>query len=90
MILLTSILASFSVVFKSNSYHNGYGTLIEMVDKNCPFFISFLMNFRYHNTMKKYLPCVLGLQDSFMKARDSLDMVFTCSFNEQKMHITYL
>uniref|UniRef100_K1QJI9 Importin-13 n=1 Tax=Magallana gigas TaxID=29159 RepID=K1QJI9_MAGGI len=28
----------------------------------------------YHNTMKKYLPCVLGLQDSFMKARDSLDM----------------
>uniref|UniRef100_A0A8W8JWB7 Importin-13 n=1 Tax=Magallana gigas TaxID=29159 RepID=A0A8W8JWB7_MAGGI len=31
-------------------------------------------NERYHNTMKKYLPCVLGLQDSFMKARDSLDM----------------
>lgn len=89
MILLTSILASFSVVFKSNSYHNGYGTLIEMVDKIASY-ISFLMNFRYHNTMKKYLPCVLGLQDSFMKARDSLDMVFTCSFNEQKMHITYL
>lgn len=89
MILLTSILASFSVVFKSNSYHNGYGTLIEMVDKIASY-ISFLMNFRCHNTMKKYLPCVLGLQDSFMKARDSLDMVFTCSFNERKMHITYL
>ncbi|XP_061192504.1 importin-13-like [Saccostrea echinata] len=29
---------------------------------------------RYQNTMKKYLSCVLGLQDTFMKARDSMDM----------------
>ncbi|XP_048762818.2 importin-13-like [Ostrea edulis] len=29
---------------------------------------------RYQKTLKKYLPCVLGLQDTFMKARDSLDM----------------
>ncbi|XP_062578604.1 importin-13-like [Saccostrea cucullata] len=29
---------------------------------------------RFQNTMKKYLSCVLGLQDTFMKARDSLDM----------------
>lgn len=55
--------------------------------QNRPDHIYFLMNFRYHNTMKKYLPCVLGLQDSFMKARDSLDMVHTCSCNLKKMHI---
>lgn len=62
MILFILILVFFFVVFKSNLYYNGYGILIEMVDKNCFFFyIFFLMNFRYYNIMKKYLLCVLGL-----------------------------
>lgn len=90
MILLTSILASFSVVLKVTHTIMVMALRLRWWIKIASYHISFLMNFRYHNTMKKYLPCVIGLQDSFMKARDSLDMVFTCCFNEQKMHITYL
>ena len=40
--------------------------------------------------MKKYLPCVLGLQDSFMKARDSLDMVQIHVEKELLLEISFL
>ncbi|XP_078316554.1 importin-13-like [Crassostrea virginica] len=60
------ILQTFQCLHNQDLFDTAVETLVNV--------FSHPSNERYHNTMKKYLPCVLGLQDSFMKARDSLDM----------------